>query len=240
MVQYLYDGGRSCKTMCNGTCPNPLSFNTWACFHAHTYWCPNLPRAACRNTASESQTNGKHSMTARLLYVYLACWLCAICFILLPFLMGGEETKILVYSSTFYTVKLKSSLHCYIERRDVVQRWNAASSWVKISILETANVGSCVLLNPGGLCKAAGILSGSAHTTEQGIRWSWSQIVWQTVCLCYWWTAFTVSALSWAIPGHHLRDCWFAQAEAEAGKWVSSSTEDGKSEPSLCPPHLFY
>lgn len=102
---------------------------------------------------------------------------------------GGEGTDILVYSSTFYTVKPNSSSHCYIERKDVVHCWNAASSRVKISILETANFGSCVLLNPVALCKPGGTLSGSPYTTEQDragpIRWPSSQVVWQAACLYY-------------------------------------------------------
>jgi len=89
-------------------------------------------------------------------------------------LMGGGN-DILVYSSTFYTVKPNSSVHCYIERKDFVHCWNAASSRVKISILETANIGSCVLLIPVALCKASGMLLGFAYTTEQGravpVRW---------------------------------------------------------------------
>lgn len=217
-------------------------------FHAHTYWCPNLPHAACCNTASASQTNGKHSMTARLLYVFLACRLSVICFILLLFLRGGVGgwggTGILVYSSTFYTIKPNSSSHCYIQRNDVVHCWNAASSQVKISMLERANTGSCVLLNPVALCEAGGTLSGSAYTTEQGragpIRWPWSQIVWQTARLCYWWIApqrvlslEPYLGIIWETAGLH-------GLKQRLASELASSTEDGKSVPSPCPPHLFY
>lgn len=80
-----------------------------------------------------------------------------------------------VYSSTFHTVKPNGPSHCCIERKDV-HCWNAASSRVKISILETANIGSCVLLNPVALCKAGSVLSGSAYPTERGragpVHWS--------------------------------------------------------------------
>lgn len=74
-----------------------------------------------------------------------------------------------MYGSTFCTVKPNSSSPCYTEREDVVRCWNAASSRVKISILETANIGSCVLLNPVAPCKAGGRLSRSAlhHRTRQ-------------------------------------------------------------------------
>lgn len=94
-------------------------------------------------------------------------------FVLLLFLRGtwccaATHTDTPVCSGTFYTVKLNGSSRCYTERKDVVHCWNAASSQVKISILETANIGSCALLNPVGLCKAGSVLSGSADTTEQG------------------------------------------------------------------------
>lgn len=81
---------------------------------------------------------------------------------------GATHTGITLCSSTFCTVKPNGSSHCYTERKDVVHCWNAASSQVKISILETANIGSCVLLNPVALCKAGSVLSGSADTTQQG------------------------------------------------------------------------
>lgn len=127
-----------------------MGMYTGGYFPAYTQWCPNLPHAACCNTASASQTNGKHSITARLLDVYLACQLSVMCFILLLFLIGWEYggTYMHVHSSAFYAVKPNSLLHCYIERKDAVHCWNAASSWVRISILETANIGSCILLNP--------------------------------------------------------------------------------------------
>lgn len=150
-----------------------MGMYTGGCFHAHRCWCPNLRHAACCSTASASQTNGKHTVTARLGHVFLAYWPSVVCFILLPVLRrawccGATHTGITLCSSTFCTVKPNGSSHCYTERKDVVHCWNAASSQVKISILETANIGSCVLLNPVALCKAGGVLSGSADTTQQG------------------------------------------------------------------------
>lgn len=98
-------------------------------------------------------------MTATLVHVFLAYRPSVVCFILLPFLRGARccgatHTDVTVCNSTFYTVKLNGSSRC-IERKDVVHCWNAASSQVKISILETANIGSCVLLNPVALAKLA-------------------------------------------------------------------------------------
>lgn len=134
-----------------------------------------LPKsqAACCNTASASQTNGKHTATARLVHVFLAYWPSVVCFLLPLFLRdtwchGATHTDVTACSGTFYTAKPNGSSHHYIERKDVVHCWNAASSQVKISILETANIGSCLLLCPVALCKAGSMLSGSADTTEQG------------------------------------------------------------------------
>lgn len=150
-----------------------MGMYTGGCLQAHRCWCPNLPHTAFCNTASASQTNGKHPVTARLVHLFLAYPPSVVCFILLLSLRGtwccgATPTDITVCSGTFYTVKLKGSSCCYIERKDVVHCWNAASSQVKISILETANIGSCVLLNPEALCKAGRMLSGSADTPEQG------------------------------------------------------------------------
>lgn len=150
-----------------------MGMYTGGCSHAHRCWCPSLSHTACCNTTSASRTNGKHTVTARLVHVFLAYRPSVVCLVLLLFLRGSwccgvTHTDMTVCSGAFYTVKLNSSSHCYTERKDVVHCWNAASSQVKISILETANIGSCILLNPVALCKAGSMLSGSADTTEQG------------------------------------------------------------------------
>lgn len=146
---------------------------TGGCFHAHGCWCSNLPHTACCDTASASRTNGKHTVTARSVHAFLAHQHSVVCFVLLLFFRGtwccgATHTDTTVCSGTFYTVKPNGSSRCYMEREDVVHCWNAASSQVKISILETANIGSCAVLNPVALCKAGSVLSGSADTTEQG------------------------------------------------------------------------
>lgn len=137
-----------------------MGMYTGGCFHAHRCWCPNLPNTACCNTTSASQTNGKHTVTARLVHVFLAYWPSVVCFVLLLCLRGtwccgATHRDMTMCSGTFYMVKVNGSSHCYIERKDVVHCWNAASSQVKISILETANIGSYVLLNPAVCAKLA-------------------------------------------------------------------------------------
>lgn len=85
--------------------------------------------------------------------------------------------------------------------------WNAASSRVKINILETANVGSCMLLNLVAWCKVASQpLLTSLNQADQGSH-SVREVQWQTVSLLLMDSLHGMScllSLTWASSGRLL------------------------------------
>lgn len=218
MAQCLHSKGRSCETERSSACQDAVLLYTWVrvqvniSTYIHTDAEISLMQCALQLLCHKQMGSTVWVPGCRIYFWHANfLWFSFLFAVIFKFGIRVQTTYLHTIAPFFPPEEPYSSSHCYKERKDFVRCWNAASLWLKINILEIANVGNCMLLDLGAPCKAGGSLLGSVYIPEPSrlglTHWPWSQTLWQTVCPSCWWKTSMAYAFSCAVPGHHLWEC---------------------------------